>query len=55
VCSYLARHYKVFVKHMMYLKTHMAAEVLIEIFKDNREALDDLLDGVHVAFSFGRL
>ena len=42
---YLARHYQTFVKHMMYLKTDGAAEVLIEIFTDNREALDDLLDG----------
>ena len=42
---YLARHYQTFVKHMMYLKTDGAAEVLIETFTDNREALDDLLDG----------
>jgi hypothetical protein len=50
---YLARHYKVFVKHMMYLKTEGASEVLIEMFSDNRELLDDLLDGKYDSLAAG--
>ena len=41
---YIARHHKVFLKHSMYLKTEGAAEVLVELFQDNRDVLDDLLD-----------
>lgn len=45
--KYLARHYKVFVNHMLFLKTDGAAEVLIELFEDNREAIDDLIKGTY--------
>ena len=44
---FIARYYKVFVDHMLFLKTEGASEVLIELFQDNRDALDDLLDGVY--------
>lgn len=39
---YLARYRQVFLKHSMYLKTEGAAEVLVELFQDNRDVLDDL-------------
>ena len=41
---YIARHHEVFLKHSMYLKTEGAAEVLVELYQDNRDVLDDLLD-----------
>eukprot|EP00040_Diaphanoeca_grandis_P036640 m.234491 g.234491 ORF g.234491 m.234491 type:complete len:2978 (-) comp33655_c0_seq5:398-9331(-) len=41
---YLARHSKIFCLHSMYLKTHGSAELLIELYENNRDALDDLLE-----------
>ena len=43
---YIARHSKCFSLHSMYLKTHGSAELLIELYENNRDALDDLLEDV---------
>eukprot|EP00041_Stephanoeca_diplocostata_P038566 m.1528282 g.1528282 ORF g.1528282 m.1528282 type:complete len:3000 (-) comp25237_c1_seq15:596-9595(-) len=42
--KYIARFRRTFMVHSMYLKTEKAAEVLVELFEDNRDILDDLLD-----------
>lgn len=39
----LARHYKCFLRHMLYLETPYSAYIMLHIVKDNRGVLDSLM------------
>ena len=43
--AYISHYYKVFLQHVLYLKTESACELVVELVQDSREIIDDLLAG----------
>jgi hypothetical protein len=49
---FIARFYKTFFEHTLYLKTEGAAEVVLELITDSRDIIDDLIDQPELGLSW---